>query len=202
MAYWRIRDGVAVERFEQIVDDKGRPTFHENFLAHVQDDKGQPVAIGWKFKDGVFSAPTNQRSKGELVLYADEQVEEKLARAHPYKIDGLGSPMSSIGPFVRGAVSDDANGKSLRDLYLRLPMLSYPFVYVDENYTAWSLTQAQLKQFIEAVLAHADDVWRFYAATLMPAIARGDITSYEQIDTLQWPGHDWEVVGGKGNMVA
>ena len=159
-------------------------SIHASWL--VIDDGGQPeVAVGWTYAPGAtpaFVAPAAPApSKAQLLSYAEHKVDDLLHRSRNYIVAGLSGPIYED--------FDIGTSASLSQIAqcLSLSSLVFPFLYSDENYEVWSLTQVQLSSFLSQIFAYGASVWAFCNGTAIPAIQAGSITTVAEIDGLAWP---------------
>jgi hypothetical protein len=170
-----------------------------NFASGIQvvNDNGQAgVAVGWTYNSGAtppFAAPVPPvLTKDQLLMYADDKASSFLRLSRGYPITGLTMPAVVSAAYTSGEIFDDAGGATAIDqaalaTAMSMSLLTFPFAYSDENHNVWSLTQAQLQQFLGAVTAYALSVWAVINGTVIPGVASGSITTTAQIDALAWP---------------
>ena len=118
-------------------------------------------------------------TKTQLLSYARGKVAQLLRQPRSYVIAGLSDPI------VNDFGTD--TGVLLNRAYSHLGMITYPYEWVDYNYSVWSLTRPQLKDFIDTIFGYATSVQAVFSGTAIPNIHSGAIKTIAQIDALPWP---------------
>jgi hypothetical protein len=163
----------------------------------VVNDNGQGgVAVGWTYSDGVFAAPsTPALTKTQLCTFADAKLAGILSTSRAYAPNGatvvtLGVNPMTGNPSAGTSIVDDAGvstAANMTQLSASLATLTYPFLYSDEEYTVWSMSEPQLAELIAQVVVYGASVWAFFNGTVVAGIHAGSITTYAQIDSADWP---------------